>query len=391
MAFRPDAHDRAAKVRSRLFQSQAAGLDAIVGLTPESIFYLSGYRSMAHDTDRHHAMAAVATRDRCILVAPASDFGPALEAIPDAGDIRIYGRFRFESEPGAAPPLPEPFDSFAAALTDALAALGTVDRVGIDEAPGGPVTAIAAQARPEVQFTPARDLLLRARAIKLPEEIDCLARATAVAEGSLMQALAGARAGMTEWELAAAITQGIVRQGGVPGFIVVTSGERSALADAYPSHRRLAPGDLVRIDVGCTVDGYWADMARTAFVGTPGDRVRRAFDAIEAGTRFAVDHARAGVTAGELFDRTVAEVRRHGLPEFRRHHVGHGLGLECYEFPALAPNADAVLKDGMVLCLEAPLYILGWGGMMVEETLALEAGGHRMLTRSPTGLITIPA
>ncbi|WP_026873712.1 M24 family metallopeptidase [Inquilinus limosus] len=387
--FRPDAHERAAKIRRRLFESAAADLDAVIGLTPESVTYLSGYRSMAHDTDRHHAMAAVATRERCLLVAPAVDFGPALEVMPDAGDIRTYGRFRFDSEPGA-PRLPKPFGSFAAALADGLASLGRIGVVGLDEAPGGSVAAAVAAACPGLRFESARGLLLRARSVKLPEEVELLARATEVAERSLMRALAAAKAGMTEWELAAAITHGIVSGGGVPGFVVVTSGERSALADAYPSHRHLRPGDLVRLDIGCTVDGYWADMARTAFVGTPDARVRRTFAAIDAGTRCAVEQVKAGMTAGDLFDRVVAEVRQRGLPEFERHHVGHGLGLECFEHPVLSPRSDAVLERGMVLCLEAPLYTLGWGGMMVEETLVLDDDRVRMLTRSTTGLIPIP-
>ncbi|MFE0752488.1 M24 family metallopeptidase [Inquilinus sp. NPDC058860] len=390
MAFRPDASERAAKIRRRLFGSHAADLDVVIGLTPESVHYLSGYKSMAHDTDRHHAMAAVATRERCMLVAPAVDFGPALEVVPDPGDIRTFGRFRFDSEPGAAPALPKPFEGFAAALTDGLASLGRIGTVGVDDTPGGPVAAALAAAHPGIRFGPARDLLLRARSIKLAEELDLLARVTALAERSLMQAVAAAKAGMTEWEIAAAITHGIVGGGGVPGFVVVTSGERSALADAYPSGRRLQPGDLVRFDIGCSVDGYWADMARTAVVGTPDARVRQSFEAVEAGTRFAVETVRAGMAAGELFDRTVAHVRQQGLPGFERHHIGHGLGLECFEAPVLAPRSDAILEEGMVLCLEAPLYVLGWGGMMVEETLALTGDGVRMLTRSATGLIAIP-
>jgi Xaa-Pro dipeptidase len=382
--------ERAAKIRRRLFEAQATDLDAVIGLTPESVYYLSGYKSMAHDTDRHHAMAAVATRERCILVAPAVDFGAALEVVSDPGDIRTFGRFRFESEPGAAPALPKPFESFADALTDSLGSLGRIGTIGLDEAPGGAVATALAAAHPGIRCQPARHLLLRARSIKLPEELDLLARATALAERSLMQAVATAKAGMTEWEVAAAITHGIVSGGGVPGFVVVTSGERSALADAYPSGRRLQPGDLVRFDIGCTVDGYWADMARTAVVGTPDARMRRAFAAVEAGTRFAVETVRPGMAAGELFDRTVAHVRQHGLPDFERHHIGHGLGLECFEAPVLAPRGDAILTEGMVLCLEAPLYVLGWGGMMVEETLALTGDGVRLLTRSETSLIMIP-
>ena len=74
---------------------------------------------------------------------------------------------------------------------------------------------------------------------------------------------------MTELELSTTIASEMRAGGGVPRFVVVTCGERSALADAYATCAKLRTGDLVRFDIGCTVDGYWADMARSAVVGEP--------------------------------------------------------------------------------------------------------------------------
>ena len=64
--------------------------------------------------------------------------------------------------------------------------------------------------------------------------------------------LAKGCAGMTEFELAALVTQEMVAGGSVPRFVSVTSGPRSALADAYPTLRKVREGELVRLDAGCS-------------------------------------------------------------------------------------------------------------------------------------------
>ena len=96
-----------------------------------------------------------------------------------------------------------------------------------------------------------------------------------------------------------------------------------------------------------------------------------------------------GVRAGELFDVAVAAVEGAGLSPYRRHHCGHGIGSSVYEPPIVSPGADDVIEPGMVVCLETPFYELGWGGMMVEDTIVVTGGGHRMLTRSDRSLRVI--
>ena len=162
--------------------------------------------------------------------------------------------------------------------------------------------------------------------------------------------------------------------GGVPRFVVVTCGERSALADAYATPANLKMGDLVRFDLGCTVNGYWADMARTAVVGPAARDQQQRYDALREGEEVQRAVARAGVSASELFKVAVERVRQGALSDYKRSHCGHGIGIDVHEFPTLnAANRDVVLEDGMVLCVETPYYQIGWGGMMVEDMIV--AGG----------------
>ncbi|HET9395767.1 MAG TPA: M24 family metallopeptidase, partial [Nitrospiraceae bacterium] len=149
------------------------------------------------------------------------------------------------------------------------------------------------------------------------------------------------------------------------------------------------PGDLVRLDIGCTYQGYWADMARTASVGEPTTRQAMQYRAIKAGLEHQLAQLRAGQTAAASFEAAVSATRRAGLPNYQRHHCGHGIGLQPSEFPRLSADNTSPLKANMVLCVETPYYELGRGGMMVEDTVVVTADGFAPLTTIPRDLSII--
>ena len=177
--------------------------------------------------------------------------------------------------------------------------------------------------------------------------------------------------------------------GGTPRFTVVTSGPRSALSDARPTERELRHGDLLRLDVGCTVDGYWSDIGRTAVVGEANDLQASRYGAILAGEQAQLEMVRPGITAADLFDVAVSTVEASGLEPYRRHHCGHAIGTEVYERPVIAPGSSTVLEPGMEFCVESPYYEIGWGGMMVEDALVVTADGAEVLTISDRSLRVI--
>jgi len=228
---------------------------------------------------------------------------------------------------------------------------------------------------------------MQARRTKLAGEIEKIAHAAAISERGLEKAFAHARAGVTELELSTIIAGEMRAGGGVPRFVVVTCGERSALADAYATPAKLNEGDLVRVDIGCTVDGYWADMARSAVVDEPTREQQARYDALLDGEQAQRALARSGVKAGDLFRVAVDRVRKGALPDYKRSHCGHGIGIDVHEFPTLnATNESVELEDGMVLCVETPYYQIGWGGMMVEDMIVIRPDGNECLTHLPREL-----
>ena len=134
-------------------------------------------------------------------------------------------------------------------------------------------------------------------------------------------------------------------------------------------------------------DGFCSDMARTFVLGDPDLAISSRYDAIVRGLQHGLAMIRPGVLAHQLFDAMTNVVRQAGIPHYRRHHCGHGLGIGGYEQPLIAAGAKTPFRPGMILCLETPYYELGWGGMMVEDTILVTENGYDSISTLPHRLI----
>ena len=382
-----------AKLRGRLAGS---GYDALLLTTPANVQYVTGYRSVAAAVHGRSTMAALVTESRVIVVGSVADSAPAFDFGLDPEEYLAYGRFYFESGAGPAQRPTELVDQHPDRVSAVAAAVDLVGvgraRIGLDLPAGDRLAAELAERCPNVWWADAAGWTDAVRATKLPAEIELLQRSARLAEDGILAALRATEIGVTEGDLAAVVAGTMVAGGGEPRFVVVTSGPRSALADAYATDRAVRAGDLLRFDVGCTVDGYWSDIGRTAVLGRADDKQRRFYDALLAGEQAQLDRARPGEIAGDIFDLAVGTVQDGGGPDpYRRQHCGHGIGLSTYEKPIIAPGDRGVLEPGMVFCFETPYYELGWGGMMVEDTLVVTEDGVRMLTGRGRELTEVPA
>jgi Xaa-Pro dipeptidase len=389
MFVRDDLRVLADKVRKKVFAACDQSADVLISTNPTHIGYLCGYRSLLFDLMRDYRSAAIVTREKAVLVTGASDVAAALEVLRDPACIYRYGVFFFESSDGAGvdwSALPKLEGTFSDALRAAVAAVVKPQHaVGLDCSNAGELQELKSLV--PARCFDARSAIMKARRTKLAEEIEKIAHAAAITECGLEKAFAQARAGVTELELSTRIASEMRAGGGVPRFVVVTCGTRSALADAYATPAKLSEGDLVRFDIGCTVDGYWADMARTAVVGEPTREQQQRYDALLAGEEAQRALARSGVSAGDMFKVAVDRVRQGALPDYRRTHCGHGIGIDVHEFPTLnATMQNVELEDAMVLCVETPYYQIGWGGMMVEDMIVIRPSGNDCLTRLPREL-----
>jgi Xaa-Pro aminopeptidase len=284
-------------------------------------------------------------------------------------------------------PAASPADALVTVLGD-LGVLGK--RLGVDESGLFPSAWRLLEERlPGPPLRPAYQLFRRARMVKSPEEVARLERAAQIAEDGVAAVLAMLKPGVTEREAAYVYEAEILKRGAQPFFTVITIGDRAALADVYPAERALRPGEMVRFDLGCIYHGYRSDIARTAVLGKPDEKLARYYAAILAGETAAMAAMKPGTPVRRIFDIAVQATREAGIPHYQRHHVGHGIGLEPYDPPTLNVATESPLEPGMVFCVETPYYEHGWGGVQVEDAVEVTAAGIRRLTRSSQDLAII--
>ncbi|MGW3497536.1 M24 family metallopeptidase [Streptomyces sp. NPDC001020] len=383
-----------------------AGLDALVATSAENVLYLTGISSVGGQNHPYASRAlAVVTRQRPDAPYFASSLGDVdqfLDATTALSGVVAYGTFHRVLPDGLE--LTEREERFqqvgldVATAPDALGALVRIlteagvagARIGVDEnaAPLGFLERLGA-ALSDSDLRPAAAVLQQVRKVKSEAEVHRIVRAAALAEDGVKAALGIAAEGVTERDMVREFETAVARGGGRPRFTLIKFGRDGVLGQTRPTDRPLRRGESIWFDAGCTFQGYWSDIARTASFGQPSARLSAVYAAMLAGEQAALEDAKPGMTGGELFARTVEAVRAAGVPHYRRHHVGHGIGAEIYEPVLITPGNQDVIEDGTVVNSETPYYEFGLGGVHVEDPFLVSADGNRLLTTLDRSLIVI--
>ncbi len=379
-----------------------ARVDVVVGTTYANVFYLTGYVGFSQrlmPTTQVYAVARADRLDEPVLIAPIGDLDMHAQLPAAIGRLRPYGHFYVHlGEEERDPELlryreivsSDPGGSAAQALLDELGALPPASRIALDERGISAEVRDAVRARFGERVADGAALLDRVRMVKTPEEIRRLEASALVMERSIAAAIAAAREGVSESEMARVFDTSTIASGSAPYFTVIAFGERSALPNAVPTTgRRLRRGDQIRFDVGCYTEMYGSDISRTAVLGEPSPKVRAYYGAILAGEERMLEVMRPGITARDVFHEAMRATQEAGIPHYERHHVGHGVGLDVYDLPIIAPASEAALEPGMVFEIETPYYEVGFGGVQVEDTVVITDAGCRRLTRSARELVVI--
>jgi Xaa-Pro aminopeptidase len=215
------------------------------------------------------------------------------------------------------------------------------------------------------------------RAVKDAVEIEALRAACAVADAAFSDVLPNIRPGVTELTLAADLESRMRRHGSeAPSFdTIVAGGEHAAVPHHRPTDRPVRLGDFVKFDFGAVVAGYHSDMTRTVVLGEPADWQRDVYDVVARAQQAGVDEVTDGI-ATSLVDRASRRVvEAAGMGERFLHGLGHGVGLEIHEAPALGTGSAGALATSMVVTVEPGVYLAGRGGVRIEDTLVVHAAG----------------
>ena len=170
---------------------------------------------------------------------------------------------------------------------------------------------------------------------------------------------------------------------------IVATGANSAVPHHRPTDAELAVGDLVKLDFGALVDGYHSDMTRTFVLGPPTDWQRELYDLVAAAQAAGRAALRVGAEVSDVDAAAREVVEAAGRGEEFLHGLGHGVGLEIHEAPALAKTGEGRLSAGMAVTVEPGVYLSGKGGVRIEDTLVVRDGDPELLTLTTKQLVVV--
>ncbi len=250
------------------------------------------------------------------------------------------------------------------------------------------------QGLPGVQFVDASPLLWQLRMIKTGPEIARVARACTITLEAYDRTFRSVRPGMSEAEIERIMMCNMLELGGHSPWVLITSGPGNYdLVSKGGGSRRVQPGDMVWMDCGCAVEGYFSDFGRAGVIGGASALQESAQREIHRITRMGIEMMRPGTPVAEIAARCNEAVRALELPITSNiselaARVGHGLGMVVTELPSLSETDDTQLASGMIVTIE-PGVATDYGTFHVEENVLITETGPRVLSEGHWQLWTI--
>jgi Xaa-Pro dipeptidase len=388
------------------------GVDAIVATSPINVRYLSDYACWLAPLFREYMSSPGASSDlsqRNFAVLPVEGepvlivdaMFAATAADSWVADIRAVGDagFQLRGQPEALPDglarvahavHPPASASAVDVLVAALAARGLTEaRIGVElEALPAHLAQAISEQLPHARLADCTNLIRLIRAVKSREELGRLERAAAISEQAARDALAVIGPGIRTADVIDAYRAGVAASGadfdhfawGPRGVGITTEGEYS-----------LADGDVLYADFGCVYQGYFSDTGTTVCVGTPSDSLLALHQGLRACLRAGSAVMRPGATGSQICDAMWEALNAHGITHSFPH--GHGVGMEVRDYPIIVPDnglrlrddcidvpSDLPLEAGMVVNLEAAVFILGEASVHTEQSYLVADDGTGSIT-----------
>lgn len=392
----PVDNERISRIKKALAEKD---IDALVCRLPENVLFLSGWWPLTGTS------WVIFTRDGSLhLVVPACE---AQEAEADGiTDISAFEWAHLKAT--------DPVGQARAAISRTAEKFG-IDggTIGIEEgfegvAPplniGEPAvpTVVSKQmlqkALPKARLVDTTEVINGLRVCKTGVEIEKLRVANQIAGFGLAAFKENAAEGVSEIELAAMVNSTIAVKGSgykgtksARGFAQISSAEgteRSWRPCEITTNRKLQKRDIVMLELAVVADGFWADNTRPLVVGGPDAKQQEIYNVILKAQKAALDCVKAGTKMSDVDKAARDIINSAGYGEYFIHITGHGIGWRYHEFPPLLhPENDELLKEGMVTSVEPGLYIPGFGGLRIEDNVAVTKDGVDILSTFSRDLI----
>jgi Xaa-Pro dipeptidase len=226
------------------------------------------------------------------------------------------------------------------------------------------------------------------RKVKDEYEIKMMRKAADLTSCGMRVAGEVVAAGVKEYEVAAEIEYAMRKQGsyGIAFETIVASGLASAFPHGGCSDRKIQKGNFVVVDMGATYKLYRSDMTRTFVAGKPSAKQKKLYEVVKAAQEKAVEAMKPNVEAKDVDAAARKVIAGAGYGDQFVHSLGHGVGLDIHEPPTLSPDSEDVLAAGNVVTVEPGIYLVGYGGVRIEDTVLVQKNGAEKLTNGPCAL-----
>ena len=243
-----------------------------------------------------------------------------------------------------------------------------------------------------INFVPGEACLEQIRIRKDEVEIEAMQAAADIAQEALLSTIPLIKPGIAERELAAELTIQLLRHGSdsqLPFSPIIASGPNSANPHAFPGDRRLQEGDMLIIDWGANVGGYFSDLTRTFSLGEAEDEMMTIAQIVNQANKAAREIAAPGIAAHMVDQAARQVIEEAGYGQYFIHRTGHGLGLESHEAPYIRDGNLRSLEPGMTFTIEPGIYLPGRGGVRIEDDVVITDQGLHSFSDLPRELNTL--
>ena len=136
------------------------------------------------------------------------------------------------------------------------------------------------------------------------------------------------------------------------------------------------------MDFGARIGGYSSDLSRTICIGGQDETFRKVYDTVLGAQLAAIAMIKEGMSGEEADNMARIVIEEAGYGENFGHSLGHGIGLSPHETPRLGRGFTEPLTNGMVFTIEPGIYLPGWGGVRIEDTVVMEGGRIRVISKA---------
>lgn len=229
------------------------------------------------------------------------------------------------------------------------------------------------------------------KSIKTDEEIELIKAAQQITDKTFSDILPLIKEGITEIELGHILYNLLIENGadGMAFESIIAFGRNSAKPHALKTNTKLRKNQFIKMDFGAKYKGYSSDMTRTIAFGSVTSKEADIYQKVKSAQQIAIDNLRVGLSCKEAYNFANNYFKEFNLQKYFLHSLGHGLGTDVHQTPALSPKSDEILEENMVVTVEPGLYLADQFGVRIEDIIVFKKLGVENLTKSQKQMIIL--